>query len=63
MARTSKLLKDLKVVYPQITDISFMTSNDYVIKCARERIQAWARNQNKEFELNNNNFVILLASI
>ena len=38
---------------------TFMTSNDYVIKCARERIQAWARNQDKEFELNNdNNFVI-----
>lgn len=38
---------------------TFMTSNDYVIKCARERIQAWARNQGKEFELNNdNNFVI-----
>ena len=37
---------------------TFMTSNDYVIKCARERIQAWARNQDKEFELNDNNFVI-----
>ena len=37
---------------------TFMTSNDYVIKCARERIQAWARNQDKTFELDNNAFVV-----
>ena len=35
---------------------TFMTSNDYVIKCARERIEAWARNQDKTFALNDNTF-------
>ena len=37
---------------------TFMTSTDYVIKCARERIEAWARNQNKTFELNIDTFVV-----
>ena len=43
---------------PQAEKTTFMNSNDYVIKCARERIQAWARNQEKTFELENNNFVV-----
>ena len=36
---------------------TFMTSNDYVIKTARERINAWCVNQGKTLSLTNNSFV------
>ena len=36
---------------------TFMTSNDYVIATARERLNAWARNQGKTISLTNGEFV------
>ena len=42
---------------------TFMTSNDYVISTARERIEAWARHEGKTFSLTNNTFVVNSASI
>ena len=37
---------------------TFMTNNDYVIATARERLEAWARNQGKTLNLTNNSFVL-----
>ena len=37
---------------------TFMTSTDYVIATARERLEAWARNQGKTLNLTNNSFVL-----
>ena len=35
---------------------TFSTSSDYVIATARERIEAWARNQGVELKYENSNF-------
>ena len=35
-----------------------MTSSDYVISTARERLQAWARNQNKTITQANGDYTI-----
>ena len=37
---------------------TFMTSDDYVISTARERFNAWLRNQGKSITLNNGDYVI-----
>ena len=37
---------------------TFMTSDDYVISAARERFNAWLRNQGKSITLNNGDYVI-----
>ena len=42
---------------------TFMTSTDYVIATARERITAWARHEGKTFSLTNNTFVVNTANI
>lgn len=42
---------------------TFMTSTDYVIATARERIEAWARHEGKTLSLTNNTFVVNSASI
>ena len=42
---------------------TFMTSNDYVIATARERITAWAKHEGKTFSLTNNTFVVNSASV
>ena len=41
---------------------TFWTSNNFVIKTARERLQAWAINQEKELSYENNKFVVSLDS-
>lgn len=37
---------------------SFYTSNDYVIRCARERLEAWAISQGKSLSFSEDNFAI-----
>ena len=37
---------------------TFMSSNDYVIKTARERLNAWLVNQGKQIEEDNGDYII-----
>lgn len=37
---------------------TFMTSSDYVISSARERLQAWAKHQGQSINVNNDDYVI-----
>lgn len=37
---------------------TFMTSNDYVISCARERLEAWATNQGKQIVYSNGDYLV-----
>ena len=37
---------------------TFMTSNDYVISCARERLEAWAANQGKQIVYSNGDYLV-----
>ena len=42
---------------------TFMTSNDYVISTARERLNAWATSQGKVISLNNGNYTVITANV
>ena len=43
---------------PKSGRVTFMTSNDYVIATARERLQAWANHLGKEIVYQNNDYVV-----
>lgn len=46
----------------KIERATFMSSDDLVMRTARERLEAWMRNQNKEISLSNGDYVVTSSS-